>query len=100
VETPKEAERRMPHNKSWHEYNDSLIQSGRIFLDISFPGSPNREIKNMNKGKIGSLFEYSRTCIRFLAFLKIEFKISYRTVQGIVKGLSDYFRTEESFYTD
>ena len=74
----------MPLNKSWHEYNESLIQRGRILMDLSFLRSSNREIKNMNKGKVGAPFEYSRTYIQFLAFLKIGFKISYRTVQGIL----------------
>ena len=68
-------------------------------MDISFLRSSNREIKNMNKGKIGAPFEYSRTYIQFLAFLKIGFKISYRTVQGIVRGLSDYIRIEEIHFT-
>ena len=89
----------MPLNKSWHEYNESLIQRGRILMDISFLRSSNAEIKNMNKGKVGAPFEYSRTYIQFLAFLKIGFKISYRTVQGIVRGLSDYLRIEEIHFT-
>ena len=53
----------------------------------------------MNKGKVGAPFEYSHTYIQFLAFLKIGFKISYRTVQGIVRGLSDYIRVEEIHFT-
>jgi hypothetical protein len=89
----------MPLNKSWHEYNESLIERGRILMDIGFLRSCNREIKNMNKGKVGAPFEYSRTYIQFLAFLKIGFKISYRTVQGIVRGLSDYIRIEEIHFT-
>ena len=68
-------------------------------MDISFLRSSNREIKNMNKGKVGAPFEYSHTYIKFLAFLKIGFKISYRTVQGIVRGLSDYLRIEEIHFT-
>jgi hypothetical protein len=48
-------------------------------MDISFLASSKREIKNMNKGKVGAPFEYSRTYIKFLAFLKVGFKISYRT---------------------
>jgi hypothetical protein len=88
----------MPLNKSWHEYNESLIERGRILMDISFLRSSNREIKNMNKGTVGAPFEYSHTYIKFLAFLKIGFKISYRTVQGIVRGLSDYL-TEISYRT-
>jgi hypothetical protein len=68
-------------------------------MDISFLESSKREIKNMNKGKIGAPFEYSRTYIQFLAFLKIGFKIAYRIVQGIVRGLSDYIRIEEIHFT-
>jgi Transposase DDE domain len=89
----------MPLNKSWHEYNESLIERGRILMDISLLRSAKREIKNMNKGKVGAPFEYSSTYIQFLAFLKIGFKISYRTVQGIVRGLSDYIRVEEIHFT-
>jgi len=89
----------MPLNKSWHDYNESLIERGRILMDISFLGSSKREIKNMNKGKVGAPFEYSHTYIQFLAFLKIGFKISYRTVQGIIRGLSDHIRIEEIHFT-
>ena len=48
----------------------------------------------MNQGKVGAPFEYSHSYIHFLAFIKkIGFKIVvYRTVQGIVRGLSDYIR--------
>jgi hypothetical protein len=72
----------VPLNKSWHEYNESLIERGRILMDIGFVRSSKSEIKNMNKGKVGDPFEYSSTYIQFLAFLKTGFKISYRTVQG------------------
>jgi len=43
----------------------------------------------MNEGKVGAPFECSHSYIHFLAFLKIGFKIAYRTVQGIVRGISD-----------
>jgi hypothetical protein len=89
----------MPLNKSWHDYNESLIERGRILMDIDFLKSWNKEIKKMNKGKVGAPFEYSHSYIHFLAFLKIGFKIAYRTVQGIVRGLSDYIRVEEIHFT-
>jgi hypothetical protein len=41
----------MPLNKSWHDYNESLIERGQIPMNISFLGSSKKEIKNMNKGK-------------------------------------------------
>lgn len=89
----------MPLNRSWHDYNESLIERGRILMDIGFLKSQSNEIKKMNDGKVGAPFEYSHTYIQFLAFLKIGFRIAYRTVQGIVRGLSDYIRIEEMHFT-
>jgi len=89
----------MPLNKSWHDYNESLIERGRILMDIKFLRSRNMEIEKMNEGKVGAPFEYSHMYIQFLAFLKIGFKIAYRTVQGIVRGLFDYIRIEEMHFT-
>jgi hypothetical protein len=61
----------MPLNRSWHDYNESLIEHGRILMDVSFIRSSNREIRKMNEGKVGAPFEYSHSYIQFLAFLKI-----------------------------
>ena len=82
----------MPLNKSWHDYNESLIERGRVLIDVSFLKSSNTEIKKMNNGKVGAPFQYSDSYVQFLAFLKIGFKIPYRMVQGIVRGLSEYLR--------
>jgi hypothetical protein len=68
-------------------------------MDIGFLKSQGIEIRKMNDGKVGAPFEYSHTYIQFLAILKIGFKIAYRTVQGIVRGLSDYIRIEETHFT-
>jgi hypothetical protein len=82
----------MPLNKSWHDYNDSLIERGRLLIDVSFLKSSNKEIKKMNNGKVGAPFQYSDSYVQFLAFLKIGFKIPYRMVQGLVRGLSEYVK--------
>ena len=89
----------MSLNKSWHDYNESLIERGRVLIDVSFIKSSNKEIKKMNNGKVGAPFQYSDSYVQFLAFLKIGFKIPYRMVQGIVRGLSDYVRIEEIHFT-
>jgi len=31
----------MPLNKSWHDYNESLIERGRVLIDVSFLKSSN-----------------------------------------------------------
>jgi DDE family transposase len=89
----------MPANRSWHDYNESLVERGRVLIDVSFLKSANDEIKKMNKGKVGAPFQYSDSYIEFVAFLKVGFKIPYRTVQGIVRGLSEYVRIEEMHFT-
>jgi hypothetical protein len=88
----------MPLNKSWHDYNESLIERGRVLIDVSFLKSSNKEIKKMNIGKVGAPFQYSDSYVQFLAFLKIGFKIPYRMVQGIVRGLSEYVRIVEEIH--
>ena len=89
----------MPANKSWHDYNESLVERGLVLIDVSFLKSANDEIKKMNKGKVGAPFQYPYSYIEFVAFLKVGFKIPYRTVQGIVRGLSEYLRIEEMHFT-
>jgi hypothetical protein len=59
------------NKKSWHNYNESLIERGRVLIDIGFLNSWNIEIKKMNECKIGAPFQYSYSFIQFLAFLKI-----------------------------
>jgi len=88
----------MPLNKSWHDYNESLIERGRVLIDVSLLKSSNKEIKMMNIGKIGAPFQYSDSYVRFLAFLKIGFKIPYRMVQGIVCGLAEYVKIVEEIH--
>jgi len=88
----------MSLNKSWHDYNESLIERGRVLIDVSFLKSSNKEIKKMNNGKVGAPFQYSDSYVQFLAFLKIGFKIPYRMVQGIVRGLSEYVKIVEEIH--
>jgi len=87
----------MSLNKSWHDYSESLIERGRILIDVSFLKS-SKEIKKMNKGKVGAPYQYSDSYVEFLAFLKIGFKIPYRMVQGIVRGLSEYVKIVEEIH--
>ncbi|MGA9153271.1 MAG: hypothetical protein WBZ36_22055, partial [Candidatus Nitrosopolaris sp.] len=38
---------------------ESLIERGRVLIDVSFLKSSNKEIKKMNIGKVGAPFQYS-----------------------------------------
>jgi hypothetical protein len=58
----------MPANKSWHDYNESLVERERVLIDVSFLKSANIEIKKMNKAKVGAPFHYTWSYIEFVAF--------------------------------
>ncbi|MGC1931199.1 MAG: hypothetical protein WA667_19695 [Candidatus Nitrosopolaris sp.] len=60
----------MPLNKSWHDYSESLIERGRVLIDVSFLKSSYKEIEKMNKGKVGAPFQFSDSYVQFLAFFK------------------------------
>ena len=68
-------------------------------MDIGFTKSQRRELAKMNKKKAGRPFLYFSGYVHFLAFLKIGFSISYRTIQRIVRGLAEYIRIEEIHFT-
>jgi hypothetical protein len=53
----------------------------------------------MNNGKIGAPFEYPDSYIKFLGFLKVGFKIPYRMIQGMVRGLSECVKIREMHFT-
>jgi hypothetical protein len=76
--------------RNWSTYNESLIERGNILMDIGFIKSQRKELSDINRNKVGRPFLYPDSYVQFLAFIKIRFFISYRTVQGIVRGLAEY----------
>jgi Transposase DDE domain len=61
---------------------------------VSFLKSPTKEIN----GKVGTPVQYSDIYVQFPAFLKIGYKVPYRVVQGIVRGLSEYVKIVEEIH--
>jgi hypothetical protein len=49
----------MPLNKSWHDYSESLIERGRVLIDVSFLKSSNKEIKKMRENAAHIHFRYA-----------------------------------------
>jgi len=80
----------MPLGLSWHDYNESLVERGRIIFDLGFADSWKKELQSMNKHKVGRPFDFPDSYIEFLSFLKVGFDIPYRLVEGAVDALSEY----------
>jgi hypothetical protein len=74
----------MPLKKCWHDYNGSLIERGRILMDIGFLRSCNKEIKRMNQGKVGAPFEFSESYIYFLVFDDGREKVVTKMTMGVI----------------
>jgi hypothetical protein len=79
----------MPLDKSWYDHNESPNERGHIPIDIEFIKSWKKGIKNMDEEGELDIHLNTLTVTLFLAFAKIGFKSAYRTVQGIIRGLSD-----------
>ena len=86
--------------KSWHDYDETLIERGCAILDLGQLTSWREELDLMNREKLGRPFEFPNSYISFLAFVKVGFDIPYRTLEGVTRELSEYIRlVEEMHYT-
>jgi transposase len=86
--------------QSWHDYDEALIERGCAILDLGSLVSWREELEAMNREKLGRPFEFPNSYISFLSFVKVGFDIPYRTLEGIVRELSEYVRlVEEMHYT-
>lgn len=81
----------MPRGMSWHDYNESLVERGRILFDLSgFASSWKEEVESMNEDKVGRPFDFPDSYIEFLSFLKVGFHTTYRMIEGATEALSQY----------
>lgn len=75
-------------NRNWPEYNEQLVVRGEFYLDLDFVDSWREELKEMNKGKVGSPFLFPES------FLKWETVwhqfVDYRGLEGIARKLARF----------
>lgn len=70
----------------WSEYNESLVRRGEILLGFDVIDNWDKELEEMNNGKIGEPFHYPDTFVLMLGYAKVYFHLPYRQTEGIVKG--------------
>lgn len=71
--------------RNWSEYNQKLIQRGSITFLIDPKMLPNIQPKKL-KHKIGRPSEYTDTLILLLLMIKVQFRLTYRSLQGFAES--------------
>jgi transposase len=70
----------------WSDYSESLVRRGEILLGFDVIDNWDKELADMNRGKIGEPFHYPDTFVLMLGYAKAYFHLPYRQTEGIVKG--------------
>ena len=83
---------------SWHDYNDSLVERGRILFDLGFARNWRRELDGMNSDKRGRPYEFPDSYIEFLSFFRAGLNAPYRVIEGMTEALSEYLRMVEEMH--
>jgi len=79
--------KKIKYDRNWPNYNQKLKKRGEWFFDFSFLESFGRELREMNKNKVGSPYKYSNSFIEFESKLQPYF--DYRSIQGMCEALSE-----------
>ena len=70
----------------WSEYNESLVRRGEILVGFDVIDNWDKELKDMNKDKVGEPFHYPDTFLLLLGYAKVYFHLPYRQTEGIAQG--------------
>jgi hypothetical protein len=70
----------------WSKYNQSLVRRGEILLGFDVIDNWDKELKEMNRDKVGEPFHYPNTFLLLLGYAKVYFHLPYRQTEGIAQG--------------
>jgi IS5 family transposase len=76
--------------RDWREYNERLVKRGEMYLSLDFLESWEKDLKNMNAGKVGAPYDYPEPFMTFLGFIHVMLGIDYRGLEGFVRGLGRF----------
>jgi hypothetical protein len=76
-------EKKYPRN--WKAYNEELVRRGTFYLDFEWVMNWNKELAEMNKGKVGSPFLFPESLIKLQAvWLQL---VDLRSVEGMTRDV-------------
>lgn len=74
-------------SRNWAEYNEELVVRGEFFLDMDWVKSWDKELEEMNRGKVGAPFQFPESMIRLQAVWSQW--VDYRGLEGITRKLCE-----------
>ncbi|MFH1642533.1 MAG: IS5/IS1182 family transposase [Nanoarchaeota archaeon] len=75
------------YKRDWQKYNEELIRRGTFYLDFEWAKGWKRELREMNKGKVGAPYQFPKSLIDLQA-IWLEFT-DLRGVIGITRQVVD-----------
>jgi hypothetical protein len=81
------------YKQDWHNYSEELIRRGTFYLDFSWVKSWNKELKEMNKKKVGKPYRFPNSLIKLQA-LWLTFT-DLRGVEGITRQVVEIGKLPE-----
>lgn len=85
--------------RDWPRLNEQCVRRGEVIFDLSSLASWRIELDEMNRGKRGRPFEYPRSFISFVKFMRDVQGITYRAAEGVLRVLGSMLGFEAPDYT-
>ena len=70
----------------WSEYGEPLVRRGEILIGFDVIDNWDKELKDMDRDKVGEPFQYPDTFLLLLGHAKAYLHLPYRQTGGIAKG--------------
>lgn len=80
--------------RDWGRLNEQYVRRGEVIFDLSFVGSWNDELEEMNSGKRGRPYRYPRSLVRFIRFLRDVWHLPLRQAEGMLRSIGEAFDLE------
>lgn len=75
--------------RDWKKINSRLVRQGTLLISLSFLDNWEKQVKELNSGKVGRPFKYPTGLIEYGGLLHCFMRLGYRQVKGIFIAISE-----------
>jgi len=72
----------------WKGVDERLVKRGELLLSLEFVDGYDRELKRMNRGKVGRPYTLTERYVEFLSVVRYLFGFPYRQLEGFARALN------------